>query len=495
MPGLSIRARLALGYSALPAITVLILAGVSYPLIVWEYDRQWGNEQNMDKMLSSLTGKQVEQATKLVSNVHTLFPEYSTRLDRTGNCVRNGLKIPSSEHLAYYVQSSFVWLPATAVVQSCRNGNWALTANALENAEKGKATYETLTGKSGFRVRVLTTPVFGNQELIGVIQTGLLMVLDMYTMGRFLLQVVVVVIFLGLPLAAGSGWMLARRALAPIERMEKTVQRISAEHLDQRLEESGAGDELDRLSGVLNAMLERFALSFDQIRQFHVNASHQLKSPLANQQAGLGLALQKPRSPTEYQKFIKRALEQSKRMAESVKGLLLLAQADNGKLMPDTLKKVDVDQLLKEICKDVQSRAQSCGISVALKPLESCTVSGDPDLLRNTLSNLVDNAVKYTPDGGRVTLSLKCHENSVYLMVHDTGIGVPDDEKEKIFRPFYRGGSARDHDAKGTGLGLSLARAVVEAHGGTLQVASRHGEGSTFTVCLPQTVMTPPGDF
>ena len=168
-----------------------------------------------------------------------------------------------------------------------------------------------------------------------------------------------------------------------------------------------------------------------------------------------------------------------------VEGLLLLARADAGMLRLD-LKPIDAAQLLAEVYERTQILAQSRSITLDLEALEPQRVFGDRERLRRVLFNLVDNAVKYTPAGGRVTLSLRQRDGHVCLSVRDTGIGLSEAEQEHVFQRFHRADSARARDAQGSGLGLCIARSIVEAHGGTLQVASRPGEGSIFTVCLPQ---------
>ena len=362
-------------------------------------------------------------------------------------------------------------------------GTLPLSAEARRNAAAGRETYETVEGMAEYPVRVLTKPVLAGGRIRNVIQVGMSQE-NLYATRRRFLWVMAAVLPLGLLLAAGGGWALARRALAPVEHMVEAARRIGAERLAERLEESGTGDELDRLSGVLNAMLERLDLSFRQMRQFSADASHELQTPLTILQGELEVALRSPRTPEAYREAIQSALQEIERMAVLVEGLLLLARADAGMLRLD-LKPMDAAQLLAEVFERTQILAQSRSIALDLEALEPYLVFGDRERLRRVLLNLVDNAIKFTPAGGRVTLSLRQRDGRVCLLVRDTGIGLPEAEQEHIFQRFHRAGSARDHGAQGSGLGLCIARSIVEAHGGTLQVVSRPGEGSTFTVCLP----------
>ena len=213
------------------------------------------------------------------------------------------------------------------------------------------------------------------------------------------------------------------------------------------------------------------------MRQFSADASHELQTPLTILQGELEVALRSPRTPEAYREVIKSALQEIDRMAVLVEGLLLLARADAGMLRLD-LKPMDAAQLLAEVYERTQILAQSRSITLDLEALEPRIVFGDRERLRRVLLNLVDNAIKYTPAGGRVTLSLRERDGQVSLAVRDTGIGLSEAEQEHVFQRFHRAGSARDHGAQGSGLGLCIARSIAEAHGGTLRVAqpTRRGQ-------------------
>lgn len=464
MPALSIRARLTLWYSALLAVTVFILAGAAYALL-W-----YGSLQDMDDALQGVAQALEQRAPRrgnpfVPAEVDALFRRFFgfSPWDR-------------------YVQHRDLLSPPDPRRRQAPSGTLPLSAEARSNAAAGRETYETVEGLTDYPVRVLTKPVVAGGRVRNVIQVGMSQE-NLYATRRRFLWVMATVLPFGLLLAAGGGWALARRALAPVENMAEAARRISAEQLAERLEESGTGDELDRLSGVLNAMLERLDLSFRQMRQFSADASHELQTPLTILQGELEVALRSPRSPAAYRDVILSALQEIERMTVLVEGLLLLARADAGMLRLD-LKPMDAAQLLAEVYERTRILAQSRSISLDLEALEPRIVSADRERLRRVLLNLVDNAIKYTPAGGRVTLSLQQRAEGVCLLVRDTGIGLSEAEQEHVFQRFHRAGSARDHGAQGSGLGLCIARSIVEAHGGTLQVASRPGEGSTFTVCL-----------
>jgi heavy metal sensor kinase len=301
---------------------------------------------------------------------------------------------------------------------------------------------------------------------------------------RRFLTIMAGVLPLGLLLAGGGGWLFARRALAPVDRMTEAARRISAAHLAERLEETGAGDELDRLAKTLNAMLERLDDAFRQIRQFSADASHELQTPVTILQGELEVALRAPRSPEAYQHHLQSALEEVERIATLVDALLLLARADAGVLRMDR-QPVDLPQLVAEVLEQTQVLAAARGITCACGPLEPATIQGDYARLRRLLLNLVDNGIKYTPPGGRVTLSLQHRGAWVLLHVSDTGPGLSAAERERIFQRFYRTDAARAQGQRGAGLGLCIAQSIAEAHGGGIDIDSTPGRGSTFTVRLP----------
>ncbi|HQN19613.1 MAG TPA: ATP-binding protein, partial [Syntrophobacteraceae bacterium] len=259
---------------------------------------------------------------------------------------------------------------------------------------------------------------------------------------------------------------------------------ISAEHLTQRVDETGAGDELDHLAKTLNHMLSGLDAAFRQIRQFSASASHELQTPLTILKGELEVALRSPRRPEEYQAVLTSSLEEVDRIARLVEGLLLLSRAEAGVLKMDR-QPVELSQLLEEVVARLKRLADSRSIELRFDPAEQVFIPGDREHLGRLLLNLADNAIKYTDPGGKVLLSLRKEGNSACVRVKDTGIGMAAEELEKVFQPFYRAAEARSQSEHGTGLGLCIARSIAMAHGGNIEVESRPGEGSSFRVILP----------
>ena len=300
-------------------------------------------------------------------------------------------------------------------------------------------------------------------RVINVMQVGISLENMNKTLRRFDLTMAAV-FPLGMLLAGGGGWLLARRALRPVDRMTQAVNRISSEHLQERLPETGTGDELDRLAQTLNDMLTRLENSFRQVRQFSADASHELQTPLTILRGEIEVALRSARSPEEYQRVLHSSLEEIDRISRLVGGLLLLARADAGVLRLD-LQPVDLTELVFETVARLQRLAAEKSITLHCDVTAPIFIPADREHLQRVLLNLVDNAIKYTQPGGSVTLSLQADDQQIRVSVIDTGIGLGAVEQEKIFTRFFRSAEAKSQGG-GAGLGLCIAQSIAEAHGG-----------------------------
>jgi heavy metal sensor kinase len=465
MRRLSLRARLTLWYTSLLTVTVLLLGGVAYGLLAYSL------AHDVDVALRSVAQALATQARQ---GPGPLFPADIDALFRRffGGSVWDRyfeLRDPFGRHDPRW--------------QRPRSDPLPLSQQARRNAEMGLPTLETVTGLGPYPVRLLTMPVREGGRVTNLIQVGMSLESLHVTQRRFLL-IMAGVLPLALLLAGGGGWLCARRALAPVHRMIAAAQRISAAHITERLEETGSGDELDRLAKTLNAMLARLDNAFRQIRQFSADASHELQTPVTILKGELEVALRTPRSPAAYQRHLQSALEEVERIATLVDGLLLLARADAGVLRMDR-QPVDLEQLITEVLEQTRVLAAAQHLTCELGGLEPVTILGDYERLRRLLLNLVDNGIKYTPGGGRVTLSLHRCGAWALLQVSDTGIGLCQAEQERVFQRFYRTDAARAHSQGGAGLGLCIAQSIAEAHSGRIAIDSIPGRGSTFTVYLP----------
>jgi heavy metal sensor kinase len=289
---------------------------------------------------------------------------------------------------------------------------------------------------------------------------------------------------LALAAALAGGYFLARRALAPVDRMTLEASAITAAHLHKRLAVGKQGDELDRLASTLNDMIARLERSFDETRRFVADAAHELRTPLAVIHNAAEVALDGPREPEQYRRFLEDILEEEGRLKRLAEQLLFLCREDAG-LTPVVREEVRLDTIVRQAAEPMGELAVANGLTLVAEHLEPCPVSGDADGLRRLLFNLLDNAIKYTPEGGKVEARCKCDGGSATLTVSDTGAGIPSERLPHIFERFYRADPARSREAGGIGLGLAICRAIVESHGGTIRLESEVGEGTRVIVNFP----------
>jgi heavy metal sensor kinase len=277
-----------------------------------------------------------------------------------------------------------------------------------------------------------------------------------------------------------GGWFLAHRSLKPVDTITRTAQKISAQNLNERLPSPGIDDELGRLTATFNDMIGRLQESFAQIQRFSADASHELRTPLTIMRGEIEVALRKKRMPAHTRELLASIHNELIRLSSIVESLMTLIKSESGRLS-FRFDDVPLDALMRELAEDALVLAAPKRIKVEVGELESLKVRGDAARLRQLLLNLVENAVKYTPDHGTVSLTLTRLGGNAAVRIGDTGIGIPKKDLPKIFDRFYR----VQADGSGSGLGLAIAKWIAEAHHGTIEVTSREKKGSTFTVLLP----------
>jgi heavy metal sensor kinase len=296
------------------------------------------------------------------------------------------------------------------------------------------------------------------------------------------------IFYFSLPLlllvAGVAGFWFAHQALAPVAAMTAQAERISAQNLHERLCTGKTNDELSQLAQVFNQLLERLERSFDSMRAFTADASHELRTPLAIIRGEADVALAQDRPAAEYRETLAIVQDEARRLSTLVDEMLALARADAGQ-RPLQLTELYLNDLVEECCRAAKVLAIGKQLSLSLEPAEDIQLRGDEDLLRRLILNLLDNAIKYTPSGGKIVLKLARQTDCAELRVIDTGVGIPAEATTRVFERFYRVDKARSRAAGGSGLGLPIAKWVVEAHHGTITLASKPGQGSTFTVRLP----------
>jgi signal transduction histidine kinase len=296
-----------------------------------------------------------------------------------------------------------------------------------------------------------------------------------------------ILLFGGLPafiLAVIGGWFLMRRALSPIRTLTHALERVQADNLHHRMERTGNRDELDRLTVVFNSMTQRLDDSINQIREFTLHASHELKTPLTILRGEIETKLRDTVTSPADQEFFAAQLDEIARLAKIVDGLTLLAKADAGQVRI-AQEPVRLDELVRDSFADAQLLARPHQLEVELQDCDETTIRGDRHRLRQLLLNLTENAIKYNQPAGRVTIGLSRHHGTAALTVANTGPGISAEKLPRVFDRFYRGDGAHSGEIEGCGLGLSIVRWIVKAHGGTIHIASDPKKLTTVTVQLP----------
>jgi signal transduction histidine kinase len=281
----------------------------------------------------------------------------------------------------------------------------------------------------------------------------------------------------------GVGWVISGRVLAPIDRITNVARDIQATNLSRRIELEGPDDELKRLAETFDGMLGRLDRAFAAQRRFVADASHELRNPLAIVQTNLDVALRPGDENGRIRDAAVVARRATDRMARLVDDLLALARLEGPSRQRDLL---DLDDLVRECCDELRAAAADRDVAIETESGRPVCVVGDREELERALGNLLENAIRHTPAGGRVRLAVRAQDGRAVVTVEDRGPGIAPEHQSRVFDRFYRVDAARSRDAGGTGLGLAIARQIVEGHGGRLQLESEPGHGSTFTIELPR---------
>jgi heavy metal sensor kinase len=358
-----------------------------------------------------------------------------------------------------------------------------LLPDALSQAAQGKQTFVTAPIGDGTEWRILTTPVRDNGSQIGVLQVGR-PVAEVDATMRELGLLLGLAVPLTLLAASAGGLFLAGRALNPIDRITRAAAAIGADDLAQRLNFGGSLDEVGRLALTFDRMLDRLDRSFRRQRQFTADASHELRTPLTMLASQIDVALERERTPADYEELLRSLREDAARMTQLVSELLTLARADAGQQLL-TREDLDLGDLASSVVQSMQPLAAQRGVELTEQLQPNAFVSGDQTRLTQLLINLVDNALRYTPSGGRVSVVVTEQDGWVNLRVADTGVGIAAEHVPHLFERFYRADPARARSDGGAGLGLAIAQWITHAHGGQISVDSELGRGTTFSVRLP----------
>lgn len=358
----------------------------------------------------------------------------------------------------------------------------ALAPDAIAAAHAGRTTLAD-TQRGGVPYRAIYYPLVDNNRrplvaVCAVPQLPLQHALDL--LGKTVLGA----LLLGGVAAHAAARRLARRLTAPLEALASDAHAIPGAQLSDRLPERSPDAELTAVTQALNGLLARQEAAFQVQRQFVTDASHELRSPLSNLKGTIEVALRRPRTAAEYQETLSTALHETDRLARLANELLLLSRAEGGQMILER-QPCDLSRIACGAASAHTARAQATGVRVTLDTPPEATLEADPDRLRQVIDNLLDNALRYAPAGSEVVVRVAAVESAWEVSVSDAGPGIAPEHQAQVFERFWRADPARARASGGAGLGLAIARAIVEAHGGSVRVASVPGHGATFTLTLP----------
>jgi heavy metal sensor kinase len=361
-------------------------------------------------------------------------------------------------------------------------------SNLIESASRTGRAYDTFfDSRNALRVLAVSVPAGRQHHYAFVVANSLHEQEKALSQAR---QGFYVAIPLALLLASLGGYFLARKSLAPVVTMGEQAARIGAANLNERIPEPQNNTELSRLAGIFNELLARLDASFAQQRRFMADASHELRTPVAVVCGESEVALSQPtRDEKEYRESLAIVNDEGQRLTRMVEDLFTLARADAGEY-PLVLADFYLDESMNEWVRSVRSLAAQKNLEIFYEPpAKEIAFRGDEQLVRRMVLNLLHNAIKYTPAGGQVRVTVKENQQHCEVVISDTGPGIPREAQPHVFDRFYRVDKARSRDeslnGSGAGLGLSIAQWVAELHGGTIVLDGANGKGATFVISLP----------
>ena len=459
----SIRFRLTVWYAGLLAVLILLFGTSTY----------FGLRHYLNQTLNESLGRQARQMGEsfladvttggegyVISEINEHYaPELNNRFVRVTRADGSVLYVSGKPKESHFDPSTVPVLPAPVNQDFERE----------EHLPGGELLIYThpFTERTGKRFLI---EVGAPYEQVEVVLYGLLLALA-----------------LGLPLtvivAVCGGYVLLKRALNPIDSITHTAEQITSRNLSQRLPVARTGDELERLSVALNRMIARLEESFQYIRRFTADASHELRTPLTVLRGELEAATQKPQLNPEVGETIGSALEETERLSRIVDSLLAISRLDAGEAQMERVR-LDLAELAASTTEQMRLLAEDRKLTLNCEAVGTVEIEGDRARLKQVIVNLVDNAIKYTPEGGNVTVKVGAIDGRATLEVADNGGGIPAEALPHLFERFYRVDKARSRQMGGTGLGLAIVGSIVTAHGGQVTVESTEGKGSRFRVEL-----------
>lgn len=476
----SIRFKITILYMAILALTISSFSVILY------HNVSKGLYNNMDILLKSKAGgisKAINtywEASNLEIVASGVKPDEVFRKRRNYNFTKvaqNWVREESKDpELLSIIVTVFDTDGATIASSNKARGLTQIPSSDFISVLQGKTRFDTVGS-----IRIYTTPVFEIEKVAYIVQVASSLQPLQAALNN--IKVALFVLFPITVLATGvMGAILAKVTLRPVDRMIHTIHQITAENMRLRLESPGTKDEIQKLSETFNSMLERLEHAFTSQKKLFENLSHELKTPLTIIKGEFEVVLKKLRSPGEYESVIKSALEEVDRVVRLAENLLLLARFESKEVFPEK-KRLDLNPVVRGIVSNVRAMAESKKISLFCRADGVLFLEADEGQMKTLFLHILDNAVKYTENGGRITVTSQKIGPSAVVRIEDTGTGITKEEIERIFDRFYRTDKAMAN--AGYGLGLSIAKSIVDAHNGSIKVESELSKGTVFTISLP----------
>jgi heavy metal sensor kinase len=462
----SIRGRIALACFLVWAVILVVSASGTYFMLRHNlYARMDASlESTVQIVDTGFTHEILERPDKLIGENEfsaVLYAMHDESFPGTAIAIFDGTRPVAGEHGV-----SGITMPAS-VIQDRSEGTKLRTVS-IAGVKCRVATHaSSIPASIGEYTVVAGEPLRSIDEALGGLRTAILGLVP-----------------LALILAAIGGYYLAHRSLQPVVKMAEAVDQINSANLAQRLKPANPDDELGHLANTFNRLLSRLSSSFEQQQQFMADASHELRTPLSVSLLTAQVALEKERSGHEYREAIATIHTHLERLNRLVQDMLMLARSDGGGYL---VRKVPcmLDELILDAAHSARILARPKGIRIETGEMSESPFEGDPELIRQLLLILLDNAVKYSPCESKVAVTL--HANAAYeVLVMDEGLGIPESDRERIFDRFYRVEASRSRASGGSGLGLPIAKWIASVHGGSVNLAGSGPDGSTFRVRLPK---------
>jgi len=463
---LGLRTKLTLSYAALFAVVLVIIGGVLYNVVTLRLDK--------------VVNERLNQLGDGLWN-HMKF--------------RDGQPTLPEDHEDYFVRTAARWFQ----LYDAENGRLLTRSEESELMQAALSPDEVLrrakhpgfdeVARGGFRFRFRSAVFRAGSQHAYLLRVGLPLVQVQQARDE-LIKTLLLVLPAGLLLAWVVGWWMAGNALKPVEELRTAAHQIGISQLNRRLPLRGTEDELDGLAETFNQVFARLEEAVGKMKQFTASISHELRTPLTALQIETEVALMRSELPEQYRRVLASQLEELHKLNRLINQLLELARAEAGEIQLSP-QQFDVSALVRSLGEQMEPIAASKHISLEVRCTEVLHVVGDPHWLERVVLNLLDNAIKFTPEGGSVCIEAVACGGQAAIAVSDTGIGIPAEAVPHIFERFYRVDASRSKQVDGVGLGLAIAKWIVEAHHGTIEVNSVAGVGSRFTTVLPLTATAP----